>query len=424
MAVVTAGIAGCAPAVSRQPGAAPASVRIPTLEFLASYVIPSARPGSAADRARLVGSLSGLARDVRSGRYLAVIDDRQPARVAWLEISFAEGALTVTPLSVIAIVPGPGMDERRVRAADLEGVVALPDGTFVVAEEGHRSTGAPGQPPAGEWPVALLSLSPEMVVTGMHAWPPSFGLGPDRGGTRDNQGAEALTRTPDGRLIAGLEQPRHADLPTTIRNGRPFGGGKGGPGRLVEFVADGGTWRARRQWMFPIAPTPAREGFDTICDDGENGLTELLALDDSNLLALERACLLDPGTRLVRNTALISLVSLVGADDVSKVDSLVNGSWRGATKTLILDLDSLIPRLPPSLANLDNFEALAFGPELPDGSRTLLVASDDNFRPTQQTVFLLFRIRDQGSGIRDQGSGIRDLSGVGTPALGFLPPEP
>ncbi|MCC7181595.1 MAG: esterase-like activity of phytase family protein [Acidobacteria bacterium] len=454
-AVVTGAIAGCAPAVSRPPAAAQPTP-VPTLEFLAAHVIPSVRPDSVADRARLFGSVSGLARDARTGRYLAVIDDRQPARVAWLDVSFAGGALAVTPLSVMAIVPGPGMDERRVTGADLEGVAALPDGTFVATEEGHRSTGAPGQPPAGEWPVALLSLSPQMVVTGMHEWPPSFDLGPDRGGIRDNQGAEALTRTPDGRLIAGLEQPRHADLPATRRNGRPFGGGRGGPGRLVEFVADGKAWRARRQWVFPIAPTPVREGFDAICDDGENGLTELLALDDWNLLALERACLVSPATRVVRNTALISHVSLQGAEDVSAVESLAGGRWRGATKTLILDVDSLIPHLPPSLANLDNFEAMAFGPELPDGSRTLLVVSDDNFRATQQTVFLLFRIRGQGSGSRDQGSGSRDQGsgireqgaggrdqgsgtrdqgpgdqgpgsreqGVTPPASGFLPPDP
>ena len=38
-------------------------------------------------------------------------------------------------------------------------------------------------------------------------------------------------------------------------------------------------------------------------------------------------------------------------------------------------------------------EALAFGPSLPDGSRTLLAVSDDNFHATQLTSFLLFGIR-------------------------------
>jgi hypothetical protein len=62
-------------------------------------------------------------------------------------------------------------------------------------------------------------------------------------------------------------------------------------------------------------------------------------------------------------------------------------------KTLVLDLDTPRPRLPASLSRLETFEALAFGPVLPDGGRTLIVLSDDNFRPTQQTVFLIFRMR-------------------------------
>jgi hypothetical protein len=240
--------------------------------------------------------------------------------------------------------------------------------------------------------VALLSLSPRMVVTAVHPWPSAFDLGAERGGIRENQGAEALARTPDGRLVAGLEQPRFADQPGGTRNGHPFNDGRGGPGRLIEFVDEAGRWQSRRQWMYAIEPTQAREGFDTICDDGENGLTELLALDDTRLLSLERACLQNTTTRAARNTEHLFFVDVADAEDVSGVASLSSATVRGAAKTLLIDFDTLIPRLPPSLANLDNFEGLAFGPTLPDGSRTLLVVSDDNFRPTQQTVVLLFRI--------------------------------
>jgi hypothetical protein len=51
--------------------------------------------------------------------------------------------------------------------------------------------------------------------------------------------------------------------------------------------------------------------------------------------------------------------------------------------------------LSPELAGLDNFEGMAFGPALADGSRSLLVVSDDNFSPRQRTSFLIFRVRDQ-----------------------------
>ncbi|MEZ5285622.1 MAG: esterase-like activity of phytase family protein [Vicinamibacterales bacterium] len=378
-------LAGCAPR-SRAPSAVPASpVR---LSLVGSVVFP---PGDLANRLHVLGSVSGLARDPVSGRYLAAIDDRQPARLVWLDVRY-DGALHVVPGDIVTLTPGPGTDARRVTAADLEGLAALPDGTFVASEEGHRSTGAPGQPPAGDWPIALISIDRALTATRIDEWPAAFALGPAGGGLRDNQGAEALTATPDGRLIAGLEQPLYTDADAMDRNGRPFGGGRGGPGRLVEFVRTGSGWSARRQWIYPIAPTAVREGLDDICDDGENGLTDVLALDTTRFLSLERACLVDRTTRRVRNTVVVSLVDVSSADDVSGLASARGATARPAAKTPVLDFDTLISSLPPELALLDNFEALAFGPPLPDGTRTLLVASDDNFRATQHTAFLLFSI--------------------------------
>ena len=56
-----------------------------------------------------------------------------------------------------------------------------------------------------------------------------------------------------------------------------------------------------------------------------------------------------------------------------------------ATKELVLDLDDLgIP--------LDNVEGMTFGPRLPDGRRSVVLVSDDNFAPAQFTQFLLLAI--------------------------------
>jgi 3-phytase len=181
-------------------------------------------------------------------------------------------------------------------------------------------------------------------------------------------------------------------MPSGTRSGTPFSEGRGGPSRLIEFVPEGAGWRPARQWMYMLDATRSIPGFDTICDDGENGLAELLSLDDTTFLALERACLMNTRTREARNTASIHHVSVADARDVARVGALDPRRVRGATKTLVLDFDTLIPDLPPALSRLDNFEAMAFGPDLQDGSRTVLVVSDDNFRATQKTAFLLFRL--------------------------------
>jgi hypothetical protein len=341
-----------------------------------------------------IGSLSGLAQDPRSGRYLAVSDDRRLPRLVWLDIVAADGRLRVTPGQMLRLRAADGVDARRAEGADLEAVVSLPDGSWVVGEEGHYPPDTGGTRAPGEWPPALLTLDPDLRVTRIDDWPARFGLGPERRGVRSNQGFESLTRTPDGRLIAGLERPLYTDLPAPLRNGRPFSGGRGGRGRLVEAVHTGQGWEARREWVYPIDPTRPRDPFTIICNDGENGLTELLALDDTRLLALERACFRRPDTGVVRNTAQIYLVQLQGADDVSPAGRVTVASARPVAKTLLVDFDALIPRLPPELVNLDNFEGLAFGPPSPGGQRTVLVLSDDNFLPTQRTVVVWFEVKD------------------------------
>jgi hypothetical protein len=383
-------VSGCAVA---RPPSLPDTPRTIGLRLLDTVVFPSQTTPPDGRRDRWFGSLSGLARDEASGRYLAVVDDREPSRVAWLDIRAVGGRLAVTPGAVVPLEPVGGLDPRTVVAADLESVVAMPDGTWVASEEGHVALGAPGVPAGTEFQPALVTIDAALRAVRVQPWPARFWLGPERGGVRDNQGFEGLTRTPDGRLIAGLEQPLHADMAAPMRDGHPFGGGRGGPGRLVELVPQVGEWRPGREWVYPLDATAVRPG-ERICDDGENGLTELLALDDTHLLSLERACLLD-SQQSARNTARVFLVELARADDVSPTGGMPIRSARPVAKRLLVDFDALIPRLPAALARLDNFEGLAFGPSLPDGTRTLLVMSDDNFRPTQRTVFVWFRVEEK-----------------------------
>lgn len=395
--LVTAGGTSAACASSVAPSAGPIAPSIVGLTLLDTVIQPTITRPPNGDRAAWFGSLSGLARDPRSGRYLAVIDDRQPSRVAWLDITARDGRLTVVPGEVTPIRPAPGVDDRAVLTADLEGIAALPDGTWLAIEEGHVLAARRGDPDAAVWPPVLLALDADLRVTRVHGLPARFTVGPEAGGVRDNQGFEGLTRTPDGRLIAGIERPLNRDMPAVLRNNRPFSGGRAGPGRLVELVLDRGAWLTRHEWVYPLEATPVREG-ETICDDGENGLSELLALDPTRFLVLERACLLRAGS--VRNSIRLYLADTSGADDVSPRGRVSVMSARPVAKALLLDFDSLIPEWPPELANLDNFEALAFGPPLPDGRRTLIVMSDDNFRPNQHTVFAWFAIEEAGTGDR------------------------
>lgn len=336
----------------------------PLLIWLGEFTRPA---GTAypqiADSAKF-GSISGLTPDPLTKQWVGVIDDREQTRVAWLDVSYGVKGLTVTPTRMVPLRAGPGVAERIATQADLEAIVSLPGGGFLMGEEGHSV------PDAGVWQPAILQVSADAIVTGVIEYPKEFQIAADgKTGLRDNQGFESLAITPSGRLIAGLEQPLIQDGQVTFE--------RGAPGRLIEFERSGSTFKPGRQWRYMISPTPYVENFEQTCSDGENGLVELLALSETTLISMERACLVTRDEQFVANAVQLFAVELIGSE---------------ARKRLLLDFDGVTPRLSSALTRLENFEGLSFGP-IVNGMPTLLVVSDDNFRKTQKTSFLLFGMK-------------------------------
>ena len=96
-----------------------------------------------------------------------------------------------------------------------------------------------------------------------------------------------------------------------------------------------------------------------------------------------------------RRATFIKFPRLAGRCDGHFRDESIRGTagLEPVRKRLLLDVNA-VKGLPPELdvPAFDNFEGMCFGPTLPDGSRTLLIVSDDNFSPRERTWFLLFRI--------------------------------
>lgn len=336
---------------------------IPLLLWLGEFTRPAGASYPPLPAEPKFGNLSGLAPDQATKQWIGVIDDSERTRIAWLRVGFTDQGLNVAPTKMKELRGAPGVNERVVTKADLEAIVALANGTFVVSEEGHIENNDVWQP-------ALMQMTNDGVITGVINFPKEFQItGDNKTGLHDNQGFEGLAITPGGRLIAGLEQPLIQDGITSFD--RP------GSGRLVEFVPTGATFKPGRQWRYMISPTPRVEGFDEVCNDGENGLVELLAFSETTLVAMERACLITKDKQFTANTVQLFSVELVGNE---------------ARKQLLLNFRDLEPRLRAVLPRLENFEAMTFGP-IVNGMKTLLIASDDNFRATQKTSFLLFGMR-------------------------------
>ena len=113
-----------------------------------------------------------------------------------------------------------------------------------------------------------------------------------------------------------------------------------------------------------------------------NGLSELLALQtEGYFLSLERTF------GFAGAGAKIFEVIIGNATDTTNIESLKGNisQVQPLRKKLLLDLEGLG-------IYLDNLEGMTVGPRLPDGSKSLLLVSDDNFSDDQISQLLLFRL--------------------------------
>jgi 3-phytase/alkaline phosphatase D len=311
-----------------------------------------------------IGGLSALTYDAASDAFLALSDDRSPqARFFTVRLDLSDGALgtgdqSFTGVQVLADANGQPFASG---ALDPEGLAIKEDGSFYFSSEGDANALIP--PLVG-------TLSAFGTQTGSLPVDDDFLPNADQAsGIRNNLAFEALTLSPNGqRLFVGTENALYQDGPAATLY-------TGSPSRIVEYDTATGQQVAEYTYRSePVqdAPSPA-DAF------GTNGLVELLALDDQGtLLALERSFSTGAGNDI---RLFLARPDPAGADASGRVP---------LRKELVLDFDELG-------ITLDNIEGMTFGPELPDGRRTLVFVSDDNFAESQVTQLLAFAVGGGGA---------------------------
>jgi hypothetical protein len=336
------------------------------LEFLGQQIFPTATQF----RGTTFGGLSSITYDARRNLFYALSDDQVNARFYTLRIGVGGGAPAVQIVAVTTLRDADGQPFAPA-SLDPEGLTLTDDRTLVVTSEGFANRLI--DPWVREFDLSGHQLRALFV-------PPAFL--PNAAGThgvRLNLGFESAAVTPSANfLFVGAEA-------AVVQDGPPATVGAGSPARIIRYDIQGSGLVPRRvvdrqfvYWTDPIAepPVPANQF-------AVNGLVELLPLDDDSLISMERS--FSVGAPDTGNTIKLYDVSLAGADDVNGFDSiaLLLGSIDAVQKSLLLDLDELgIP--------LDNVEGMTFGPNLPDGRRSLILVSDNNFSPAAFTQFLLF----------------------------------
>jgi hypothetical protein len=299
-----------------------------------------------------VGGLSGITYDAANNRYYVISDSRNngngPVRFYTLTIdltglsSNTAGAVQFTNVTTLK---GSGNTPLAPNVSDTEGIALTNNGNVFISSEGVF--GSPNvQPFINRFNLTtgqqnLIEPIPAQFVASADS---TFGI-------RDNRGFESLTIAPDQRfLFTATENALEQDGAASTTN-------SGSPCRILKY--DLTTNSAGPQYLYNT--------------DNRNGISEILAIDDNTLLVLERSVInSSPSLKLYQ-------VSLTGATDISAYNSLSSapGSVTPVQKTLVADL--LSTQFISAGFRPDNFEGMTFGPTLPNGNRTLILTSDNNF---------------------------------------------
>jgi hypothetical protein len=340
------------------------------LRLAGEFLIPSGTRIDAFGPSRF-GGISGMATLPGGCELLAISDDDEDARIYRLRVSQDAKGLRVTPEQRIPLQHAEGAPARL----DPEGIALTKAGTVLVSSEGFATE--PRIPPS------ILEYTQEGQFVRQLAVPPRFApnlRGRQTTGTRRNGGFESLTFSPGfTRLFTANELPLLQDGPADAFDA-------GNRVRIVEYRTEADSYRPAREFAYELSPLDRPE-FDV--GPSLTGLVELLAVSDTELLALERGFIQMRGVRLGVNRVRLFRISLEGATDVSAIDSLADlRDVRPVRKTLVQDFSTL-PGLSLRLLNLENFEGLAWIGEGAPEERSLLVVSDDNFNVLQVTAFVL-----------------------------------
>jgi hypothetical protein len=338
----------------------------------AAWPAPDAARG---EMTRHFGGISGIDFDPRSGRWWLLSDDRSEQAPARFYEATMEPGGTPRIEAVHTLRRADGAPFARYGSADGEPA----DGEALRADPCGDALwwASEADPPRG-FPAAVHRSTRDGHHAGTVALPANL-QSPRDGlrGPRPNRSIEGLAFVPDGSALwIAREAPLAEDGPLPTREA-------GAALRFTRLARDG---RAQ-QYAYPLEPLP-REGRGGQ-RRADNGVSEILAIGADTLLVVERAGHeVDDG--VFAFAVRLYVAEVAGADDVSTWPTLAGRAPVPMRKRLLLDLAG--PAAAPGLGAIDNIEAAAWGPRLPDGRATLLLASDDNFSPRQATQWLWFAV--------------------------------
>lgn len=349
--------------------AASAQAQTPTLDLIGVTTIPH----NSDFRGIAIGGLSGLDR-VGGSDYLAISDDKgsgRPPRFYRLGITLdaERHRLHVWVKDQVILRDRTGkpfpMDHSVV---DPEAIRVAGRGRVFWSSEGNWNAD-----PARRVQPAIYESDAHGRTLREFALPPAYLYVDNRTkGAVSNGVLEGLAVGPRGGVYAVNEAPAYEDGAAEEKPGAPT------LHRLTRFDPKSGT--PLRQYVYAIP-------------DGQYSVSELLAIDDRHFLSIERVLPFDPKKGVWARIVLSTITART--TDVLSCPALTSCPAQPMARKVLLDLPGVYRGV-----RIDNLEGMAWGPRLPDGRRTLIVESDDNFSKDEVSQFLAFAFRWKADHVR------------------------
>jgi len=348
---------------------------ISALKFINVYEYPKAT----SLKETIIGGLSGIDYDSKKNVYYIICDDpssKGPARFYTASVLLTEKGIDTVVIRDVTFFRNekgetfPDITKDRIHSADIEALrYDATRGEFIMSTEGQRVINAD---------TTLIQNPAVMIMSSTGNYIDSFSLPPvmhfqkTENGPRHNEVFEGLDFDESHRyLYVSVESPIYED------GIKPAGADTTGWSRIIKF--DRETKKAVAQFAYPLdaVPYPANPpGAFKI-----NGISDILYLGKNKLLVIERGY----STGRVPSDVRIYMADMNGAEDISEKALKAYKIKRPVQKKLLIDMSKIG-------VYIDNVEGASFGPVLPNGHRTLLFVSDDNFDRKQRTQFFLFEV--------------------------------
>lgn len=350
-------------------------VAINSLRYLGQFEVPYNQQF----KGTTIGGLSGIDYDRKNNLYYLICDDRSdinPSRYYTARINITQSGIftvkfeDVTTLSGKNGTPFTSSKINRVHAADPEAVrYNAHTGQLVWTNEGERylKKDTVLQQPS----ITIMNKNGRFIDTFL--LPRQLKIYDNERGVRQNGSLEGLTFTGNYKhLFVNVEEPLYEDGPTAgLQDSDAYI-------RIIKYRVN--TRKPVAQYAYRLQPIahPATPATAFMI----NGVSDILWIGKNRLLVVERSY----STGIQPCTIRVFITDLSGSTDISGIISLREQSFKSPiSKRLLMNMDDLG-------IYTDNIEGVTFGPDLPNGHRTLIFVSDNNFDTEQRTQFLLFEV--------------------------------